>query len=103
MTAVAARAMTGDERMLAAARLQPTDRTPVWFMRQAGRCLPDYRALRKQHDILTLAKTPELSKPALAYPDVIRAARERFDATIAAYNVSGEYAMVKAAAAKWLT
>ena len=42
-------------------------------------------------------------KPALAYLDVIRAARERFDAPIAAYNVSGEYAMVKAAAAKgWI-
>jgi porphobilinogen synthase len=37
-------------------------------------------------------------KPALAYLDVIRDARERFDAPIAAYNVSGEYAMVKAAA-----
>jgi porphobilinogen synthase len=39
-----------------------------------------------------------LVKPALAYLDVIREARERFDAPIAAYNVSGEYAMVKAAA-----
>jgi porphobilinogen synthase len=38
-------------------------------------------------------------KPALPYLDVIRAARERFDAPLAAYNVSGEYAMVKAAAA----
>jgi porphobilinogen synthase len=37
-------------------------------------------------------------KPALAYLDVIREARQRFDAPIAAYNVSGEYAMVKAAA-----
>jgi len=37
-------------------------------------------------------------KPALAYLDVIREARERFDAPIAAYNISGEYAMVKAAA-----
>src|SRR5919201_3727363 len=37
-------------------------------------------------------------KPALAYLDVIRAARERFDAPLAAYNVSGEYAMVKDAA-----
>jgi porphobilinogen synthase len=36
-------------------------------------------------------------KPALAYLDVIRAARERFDVPLAAYNVSGEYAMVKAA------
>ena len=42
-------------------------------------------------------------KPALAYLDVIREARDRFDAPIAAYNVSGEYAMVKAAAANgWI-
>jgi porphobilinogen synthase len=39
-------------------------------------------------------------KPALPYLDVIRAARERFDLPLAAYNVSGEYAMVKAAASK---
>ena len=37
-------------------------------------------------------------KPALAYLDIVRAARERFDLPIAAYNVSGEYSMVKAAA-----
>jgi porphobilinogen synthase len=42
-------------------------------------------------------------KPALPYLDVIRAARDRFDVPLAAYNVSGEYAMVKAAAARgWL-
>jgi porphobilinogen synthase len=42
-------------------------------------------------------------KPALPYLDVLRAARERFDLPLAAYNVSGEYAMVKAAAARgWL-
>jgi porphobilinogen synthase len=42
-------------------------------------------------------------KPALPYLDVIRAVRERFDAPLAAYNVSGEYAMLKAAAAGgWL-
>jgi porphobilinogen synthase len=42
-------------------------------------------------------------KPALPYLDVIRAAREAFDAPLAAYNVSGEYAMVKAAAREgWL-
>src|SRR4051812_16054169 len=42
-------------------------------------------------------------KPALPYLDVIRAARERFDLPLAAFNVSGEYAMVKAAAASgWL-
>src|SRR5438105_12357329 len=52
--------MTGEERMLAACRLQPVDATPVWFMRQAGRCLAEYRELRQRYDILTLAKTPEL-------------------------------------------
>ena len=41
-------------------------------------------------------------KPALPYLDVIRAVRERFDHPLAAYNVSGEYAMVKAAAARGL-
>jgi porphobilinogen synthase len=38
-------------------------------------------------------------KPALPYHDVIRAVRERFDLPVAAFNVSGEYALVKAAAA----
>ena len=42
-------------------------------------------------------------KPALPYLDVIRAVRESFDLPVAAYNVSGEYAMVKAAAARgWI-
>jgi uroporphyrinogen decarboxylase len=52
--------MTGAERMLAAARRAPVDRTPVWFMRQAGRCLAGYRELRERYDILTLTRTPEL-------------------------------------------
>ena len=42
-------------------------------------------------------------KPALTYLDVLRAARDRFDAPLAAYNVSGEYAMIKAAAERgWI-
>jgi porphobilinogen synthase len=42
-------------------------------------------------------------KPALAYLDVIRRVKERFDVPVAAYNVSGEFAMVKAAAQKgWI-
>ncbi len=52
--------MTGVERMLAAALRQPADRTPIWFMRQAGRCLAGYRALRETYDILTITRTPEL-------------------------------------------
>src|SRR5439155_18960907 len=52
--------MTGEDRMLAACRLQSVDSTPVWFMRQAGRCLAEYRKLRERYDILEIAKTPEL-------------------------------------------
>jgi uroporphyrinogen decarboxylase len=52
--------LTGEARILAALRHEQPDATPVWFMRQAGRCLAEYRALRERYDILTLAKTPEL-------------------------------------------
>lgn len=40
---------------------RPVARTPAWYMRQAGRCLPAYRALRQKHGILTLARTPEIA------------------------------------------
>ena len=51
---------TGEARFTAALRHEQPDRTPVWFMRQAGRCLADYRRLRERYPIMTLAKTPEL-------------------------------------------
>ena len=51
---------TGAARFLDACHLRQPDATPVWFMRQAGRCLAEYRELRKRYDILTMAKTPEL-------------------------------------------
>lgn len=60
--------MTGRQRFLAAARLQPVDTTPVWFMRQAGRSLPEYRALREAFDFLTVATTPELAARATMMP-----------------------------------
>jgi uroporphyrinogen decarboxylase len=49
------------DRFLRACRRQKVDRTPVWFMRQAGRYLSGYRKLREKHSILQLAKTPELA------------------------------------------
>jgi len=51
---------TGVARMLDACHRRQPDATPVWFMRQAGRCLAEYRELRERYDILTMAKTPEL-------------------------------------------
>jgi uroporphyrinogen decarboxylase len=55
-------------RFLATCRGEPTDATPVWFMRQAGRCLADYRALRERYAILEIAKTPELACRVAAMP-----------------------------------
>ena len=46
--------------LVRAAKCEPVERTPVWFMRQAGRSLPEYRALREQHDFFELGRTPEL-------------------------------------------
>jgi uroporphyrinogen decarboxylase len=51
---------TGEARFTAALAHEQPDRTPVWFMRQAGRCLADYRKLRERYPIMTLAKTPDL-------------------------------------------
>ncbi len=44
-----------------AAKAQPTDRTPVWFMRQAGRYMPEYRAIRKQYSLIEICKKPEVA------------------------------------------
>jgi uroporphyrinogen decarboxylase len=47
-------------RFLQACRRQPTDATPVWFMRQAGRALPEYRAIREKYSFMDVCYQPEL-------------------------------------------
>ncbi len=57
-----------NDLFLRVARGEPTDRIPVWFMRQAGRSLPEYRALRERHSILELCRTPELAAEVTLQP-----------------------------------
>ena len=47
-----------NDRILKALRCQATDRAPVWMMRQAGRYLPEYQAIRSQFSFLDLCKNP---------------------------------------------
>jgi uroporphyrinogen decarboxylase len=48
------------DRFLRACRLEPVDATPVWFMRQAGRYMPEYREIRARYDLLDICRSPEL-------------------------------------------
>ena len=47
-------------RLLLAARRQPADATPVWFMRQAGRALPEYRAVRERATLVEITRDADL-------------------------------------------
>jgi uroporphyrinogen decarboxylase len=64
--------------MLRALQCLPVDRPPLWLMRQAGRCLPEYRALKEKHSFRQLLQTPELAAEVTLQP--LR--RFHFDAAI---------------------
>src|SRR2546425_5250233 len=60
--------MGREDRFIKACRGEQPDCTPVWFMRQAGRDLPEYRAVRAKGSFLTLCKTPDLAAEVTMQP-----------------------------------
>lgn len=52
---------SGGSRFVRACLRRPVDRTPVWFLRQAGRYMPEYMAVRKHHSLLEICRTPEIA------------------------------------------
>jgi len=60
--------MNSRERFLAACARTPADRRPVWLMRQAGRYLPEYRALKQKHNFVEMVRTPTLAAEVTLQP-----------------------------------
>lgn len=56
------------DRFLRACRREPVDATPVWFMRQAGRYMAEYRAIRAKHTLIEICKNPELTTEVTLQP-----------------------------------
>jgi uroporphyrinogen decarboxylase len=50
-----------NSRFVQACKARPVDRTPVWFMRQAGRYMPEYRAVRKRYSLIEICKNPKVA------------------------------------------
>ncbi len=50
-----------DSRFVRACKCLPVDRTPIWLMRQAGRYMAEYRAVRKQYSLIEICKKPEIA------------------------------------------
>jgi uroporphyrinogen-III decarboxylase len=57
-----------NHRFLRACRGEPTDQTPIWLMRQAGRYMAEYRAIRAQHSFMEVMKTPALTAEVTLQP-----------------------------------
>jgi uroporphyrinogen decarboxylase len=57
-----------NDRLLRAARREPVDRTPVWFMRQAGRFMPEYREIRRKHALLEICRNADLATEVTLLP-----------------------------------
>ncbi|MGH7820987.1 MAG: uroporphyrinogen decarboxylase [Candidatus Binatia bacterium] len=57
-----------NDRFLRACRREPVDATPVWFLRQAGRYMPEYQAVRRHHSLLEICRTPALAAEVTLQP-----------------------------------